>query len=744
MSDDVKKTEVPKEKTSLVAPTGDAPKRTSVLAAAPGGVVPDTTTKAVKTKKKLGKGKKKKRRRIVIAIVVVLVLALVWFLVPRIFGGGDDQANANAIYSGDITAVERQDVSKTVSLNGTLESAKSMAVYSTLNSAVNKINVKVGDQVNKGQHLVSMDTKPITDELNSQVSALNETRVTSQNSVLEAKDNFEKAQRNMQNNSVPEVLAAEKALRAANEEHKKAQRSFKELRETKAAGILDALLQQEAAVRAAYHEVENAQLDHAKIGAELKKIDLDRDVEIISMSADQQDLRLRKKELADLQKRTDLTPEQKQALQTEIESAIANLEATLAQSEAKLGSLRQAQSTGWSESKAASTRLAQARDKMGMARREYRAALRKVDNQLAEAQDLVAKTQDDMGAAKLSVQEAKTAAAQQLAQLQRGYQSAQAGANASAAKGQQSVSKLRADIGSARVTAPMSGVVTSVNAKVGSPAQGALLTVEDNQNLVVKTAVKEKDVSKLAVGQAVTFKTPATGDKEYTGTVAFISPAASSGSPDGGAGADASSGAGGAGGAGGGQSSVSFPVEIKVNGDLSGLRLGSTVKSKVIVQGAKQALAVPSSAVIDAPMPVGAGNAGAGGAGEVASSDSGSKPNVVLAPGAPVEAQEGAKNPSVAGTTKPESAASDPNVPKSVLVLENAASKTPKVKEVKVKVLVEGTGMTAIEAPELHVGSKILNNATQYMHLIGGQAQVVDTPITPAGTEGAASGASQG
>lgn len=711
MSDDVKKTELPTEKTTAVDTQQTQTLTENSISS------PSAAKKDPKFKKKLGKSKKKKRRRIIIAIVVLLLLGLLFMWWRGMSHGGQPEVDPKAIFSGDIINVERQDVTKTVSLSGTLQSAKSVSLYSTLNSAVSEVKVKVGDQVTQGQHLASMDTKPVNDELNSQVSALQETQVGSQNQVIEAQENLEKAQRNIQNNTNPEIVAAEKALRAANEEYMKTQRSFKELKETKAAGIMDALLQQEAAVRAAYHDVENAELDYAKIGVLIKEADRSRNIEIISIQADQEDLKLRKKELEDVRKRTDLKPEDKKSMIDEISKAIKQLEATLEESESNLEASGQAQVAQWSQSQEASTRLAQAKDKMGLARREYRAALHKIDTQLAESQDQVAKAQDEVSSAKVSLQEAKIEAEQQLKQLQRGLQQAQAAANAGAAKGQQAIAKLRADIGSARVTSPMNGIVTEISAKVGSAPQGALLTVEDNQNLVIKTAVKEKEVTKVAVGQQVTFKTPATGDKEYTGTVSFISPAAAST-----ASADPGTNPGGDGGS--GQSGVTFPVEIKVTGDISGLRLGSTAKAKVIVTGATNALAVPSGALLEGPMPIGdEGGAAAIDSGDSAGAKSG--PKVVVNPGAPQQVQEEAQDPKIAGAST--AATSDANTPKSVLVLENASSKTPKVKEVPVKVLVDAGGMVAIEGEGITGATKVLNNATRYLHLAGDTGIVSDT-----------------
>lgn len=741
MSDDVKKTEISKEVISPVKPGAKLADESetkpstnpfatpTVKPGAAGTSAPGAlSTKPMKFKKKLGKGKRKKRRRIIIAIVVVLVLALLVFMLPSLFGGGRNDANANAIYSGDITSVKRSDVTKTVSLNGTLESSKSMAIYTTLNSPVTALKVRAGDAVTTGQVLAQLDTDATVKEIASQQAAMQDAQVSKQNAINQAQDTYQNFADSLASGTNPEINAAKKGIKTAQAEYQKAQKTFETLKTDRATKITDSLVTQEAALRTAYQEVEKTRMSASRIGAALKEADRMRDLESISLASDKADLALRQKELQKAQNDSSLSKEKKAEVINALQWEINHLTEVIAEGEAKTQAVKEKYDTAWSQEKENKLKIRQATENLGMARRQYRLALLKVDRELADAQDAVARAQDGILDANAGLQQAEAAAQLQNRTNQRAIETARSGATN--AQGQQAIAKLRADINSATVRAPMTGVITSVTAKVGSPAQGALFMVEDNQNLLVKTAVKEKDVSKLSVGQQVTFKTPATGDKKYTGTVTFISPAASRDLAGGGDGNNSSGGSASGGGAGGsGASSVMFPVEIKVTGELTGLRLGSTVKAKVILQDARNALTVPSSALLDAPMPVGASSAGdAGDEGESVPSNSGAKPSVVLDPGAPPEAREEAKNPSVAGAAKP-AGPSNPNAPKSVLVLENVGSKTPTIKEVKVKVLVEGASATAIEGSGIGAGTKILNNPMQYMHLIGLKAPIVDTPL---------------
>ena len=236
--------------------------------------------------------------------------------------------------------------------------------------------------------------------------------------------------------------------------------------------------------------------------------------------------------------------------------------------------------------------------------------------------------------------------------------------------------------------------MTSVTAKVGATPEGALMTVEDDQNMVIETQIKESGVSKLSVGNQVTFTTPATGDKEFTGVVSFISPAA----------LDQTSTQPRQGGeqGGGGNASVMFPVQITVTGDLQGLRLGSTAKVKAIVAGEKNALTVPKGALVDAMMPLGD-----------------QVPPSTEAP-APSEMAH--------------SEATGEDGPKSVLVIDNPDSEKPKIREVQVEVLVEGNGMAAIKGKGIKEGTTVLDNAMNYVGLSGQTGHYVDTPPVMEGT----------
>ena len=88
------------------------------------------------------------------------------------------------------------------------------------------------------------------------------------------------------------------------------------------------------------------------------------------------------------------------------------------------------------------------------------------------------------------------------------------------------IQKMQNTLEDATITAPVSGVVTAVYAKVGEPGNGLLFVVEDTQSLKIITKIKEYDVANIREGMSVVIKSAATSDQEISGTDTYIAPTA--------------------------------------------------------------------------------------------------------------------------------------------------------------------------------------------------------------------------
>lgn len=148
------------------------------------------------------------------------------------------------------------------------------------------------------------------------------------------------------------------------------------------------------------------------------------------------------------------------------------------------------------------------------------------------------------------------------------------------------IQKLQNTLDEATITAPVSGVVTAVYAKVGEPGNGLLFVVEDTESLKVKTKIKEYDIAHVQVGMPVIIKSDATGDREIPGVITEIAPAAIK--TDSGSIQSASS-----------NSAVEFEAEVQVNEKNSGLRIGMNTRMTVLLEEKENVFGVPYDSVVE-------------------------------------------------------------------------------------------------------------------------------------------------
>ena len=130
------------------------------------------------------------------------------------------------------------------------------------------------------------------------------------------------------------------------------------------------------------------------------------------------------------------------------------------------------------------------------------------------------------------------------------------------------------------VTAPISGLVTAVNAQEGNGYQattGALMTIQAVDVLEVTTQVDEYDINNVKIGQRVMIMTDGTGSDEFEGKVTFIAPTATAST--------------------GNASSNTFEVRIDILHKDERLRLGMSAKLNILVDTHKDVLAVPYDAI---------------------------------------------------------------------------------------------------------------------------------------------------
>lgn len=223
-----------------------------------------------------------------------------------------------------------------------------------------------------------------------------------------------------------------------------------------------------------------------------------------------------------------------------------------------------------------------------------------LDRNVAEAQRAVAAAQEDLANAQ------KTAAAAQAtpttdvdgASAAAGISAASADTNAvsaaqrSLASAQANLDQANAKAASRTVTAPSSGSIVELNAKVGATVTGGMIMDEsdtsggkqcmqiaDLSKMKVTVQVGEKDIAKIAVGQSANVTYPAFPDIVSQGTVTAIASVANSDSNNGGG-------------------SVTFNVDILIEAPDARLKPGMTAEVSVVTEQLDDVVMVPTMALM--------------------------------------------------------------------------------------------------------------------------------------------------
>lgn len=221
-----------------------------------------------------------------------------------------------------------------------------------------------------------------------------------------------------------------------------------------------------------------------------------------------------------------------------------------------------------------------------------------LDRNVAEAQRAVAAAQEDVANAQKAVTAAQAApttdtdAAGASGASGTADTSAISSAQRNLASAQANLDQANAKAAERTVTAPSSGSIVELNAKVGATVTGGMIMGEgdtsggkqcmqiaDLSKMKVTVQVGEKDIAKIAVGQSANVTYPAFPDIVSQGTVTAIASVANS---------DAANGGG----------SVTFNVDILIEAPDSRLKPGMTAEVSVVTEQLDDVVMVPTMALM--------------------------------------------------------------------------------------------------------------------------------------------------
>ena len=226
-----------------------------------------------------------------------------------------------------------------------------------------------------------------------------------------------------------------------------------------------------------------------------------------------------------------------------------------------------------------------------------------LDRNVAEAQRAVAAAQEDLASAQKAAAAAQAApttdtdgasaaTAAGAASNASTDTSAVSAAQRSLASAQANLDQANAKAAGRTVTAPSSGSIVELNAKVGATVTGGMIMGEsetsggkqcmqiaDLSKMKVTVQVGEKDIAKIAVGQSANVTYPAFPDIVSQGTVTAIASVANS---------DAANGGG----------SVTFNVDILIEAPDARLKPGMTAEVSVVTEQLDDVVMVPTMALM--------------------------------------------------------------------------------------------------------------------------------------------------
>ena len=410
----------------------------------------------------MAKMKKGTKIFLILAVVIVVIAAVLIGLV-RV---GQSALQAMTTGAASYTALERMDLTNTLSVSGNIQSADVKKVYQEAAGAGKalQVNVEVGDTVAEGDVLCVFDSTDLEKDYEK-------SRLQAEQSEKSAQISLDSAQ----NSYNTGVIAQEQAVRAAKQNLETmqdalttAEEEYNDALEDYNSGKLELTLQ----VDAEYTQAQYAYTSAKKVSNDLY-------------------LAMREKE---------------HAAENEPDNAEAQQEYAAARAEYE----------------AAQVQTDNAKAAFDAAREVYENKDTQVESLLDDYRDAVTDAQENISDAEVALQEAEEQRELALHGYSNSVSSAQIAADQTVTE--MNLADAQENIDKCTVTAPAAGTVTAVYVNEGeSNASGSLLFVIENlEELEIVTSVREYDIASLAVGMPAEIKTDATGDTVYSGQVKDI------------------------------------------------------------------------------------------------------------------------------------------------------------------------------------------------------------------------------
>lgn len=395
----------------------------------------------------------------------VLCVCLVALLAA---GCGGQEAAEEAATSITVAQAARGGVASYLTYTGTVNPQASVAVVPKVSGNVTGVRVKLGDTVNRGDVLYTIDDTDLRLQVRQAEAGLASAQAAYNNAVG--------------GGAQQSITQLEQALTAAELEYSNAQSAYERAKAANESG---------SAVKQA-----QATLDEAKGAYERAQASYDSNTAVAAAQVAYDSAKLAFERLQQLYEQGGVSKQQLEAAENQLTTAQAQLSS--AQDGAK-------------------QTLDSAKSRYDIAQEQYNTAVLNKDAELESAKSRLDNAQASLNAARENLD---------LTQNVINPQNAQS-ASASVQSAQAALDIAREQLSNAIVTAPISGQVSAIPVEVGAMAsQSSPVLLVDMDGVEIDIQVAEKNISSVSVGMAAKVSVTSGGIEQADAAVAEVSPAA--------------------------------------------------------------------------------------------------------------------------------------------------------------------------------------------------------------------------
>ena len=368
----------------------------------------------------------------------------------------------------DTAIVEKMDLQKSITLNGTIISAESKSLSSTISDAeVKSVNVNVGDTVKKGDIIAVLSTDKLEKQLELANAQLDNTVRKNKLDIDEAGRSLVNAQNSMNNQN---AQAAADINTTTEKLHKS-----------------------ETDLLNAQQDIQKYILEESSLQTE---IDSCQDI----YDSEQAVLRNKQRKLTRMQNGDDESDESGDSSTTKLQLDIDQITNSQSDRQTHISELK--------------TSLSEAQSKR-----------KEAESKLETAKESIESCKQSLQKSQLTLSETNLNNQKTILDGQSNIEMAKRNAEYNEKNAQNDVEKIKDQINEAVIISPIDGIVTNLNVSAGEIYKGDVIAVvQNNKGFKASAEADQIDISDIAKNMKASISTKTTGDTEMTGEVTFVSP----------------------------------------------------------------------------------------------------------------------------------------------------------------------------------------------------------------------------